>query len=82
MLKDELQMRRVTIEAEVVVIQENQVVKETTLLEKIRRNRIREQEVQKELKKNEGQAWEHNGIVYMDGNIYVPNNWKIQEQIL
>jgi len=35
-------MRRVTTETKVVVIWENQVVKETTLLEEIRRNQTRE----------------------------------------
>ena len=60
------------------------MVKETTLLEEIKINWTREQEVQKELEKNEGQAWEENGIVYMDGKIkiYISNNQKIQEQIL
>ena len=58
------------------------MIEETTLLEKIRRNRIREQEVQKKLEKDEGQAWEDDGIVYMKGNIYISNNQKIQEQIL
>ena len=42
MLKNELWMRRVTTETKVVVIWENQVVKETTLLEEIRRNQTRE----------------------------------------
>ncbi len=27
-------------------------------------------------------TWEDNRIVYIEGKIYVPNNWKIQEQIL
>ena len=60
------------------------MVKETTLLEEIKINWTREQEVQKELEKNEGQAWEENGIVYVDGKIkiYISNNQKIQEQIL
>jgi len=38
MLKNKLWIRRVTIEAEVVIIRGNQVVKETTLLKEIRRN--------------------------------------------
>ena len=38
MFKDKLWTRQVSMEAEVVVIRENQVVKETTLLEEIRRN--------------------------------------------
>ena len=30
----------------------------------------------------DGQAWEDNRIVYMDGWIYIFNNKKIQEQVL
>jgi len=50
------------------------VVEEITLLEKIQRNYIREQEVLKELEKDKEQIWEDNGIVYIKGRIYVPNN--------
>ena len=82
LLKNKLQTRRVTTEAEIVVIRRNQVVEETILLEEIRRNQTREQKVQKELEKNKGQAQEDNGIVYMDEKIYIPNNWKMQEKIL
>jgi len=58
------------------------VVEETILLEEIKRNQINEQEIQKELERDEGQAWEDNRIVYIEEKIYVSNNWKIQEQIL
>jgi len=77
LLKEELWTRRVTTEAEVVIIRRNQVVEETTLLEEIRRNQTREQKFQKELEKDKDQAWEDNRIVYMDRKIYVLNNWKI-----
>jgi len=30
-----------------------------------------------ELKKEDGQAWKDDGIVYVDGQIYIPNNKKI-----
>jgi len=53
------------------------VVKETILLEEIRRNQTREQNIQKKLKKDNGQVWEDNGIVYVKERIYVPNNRKI-----
>ena len=43
---------------------------------------MREQEVQKELEKKIRQAWEDNGIVYIEERIYVLNNKKIYEQIL
>ena len=70
------------ITAEVTLIQKNQVVEEITLLEGIWKNNTKEQEVVKELEKNNNQAWEEDGIVYVEENIYVLNNWKIWEQIL
>jgi len=45
MLKNELWTRRISIEVRVVMIRKNQVVEETTLLEEIKRNQTREQEV-------------------------------------
>ena len=64
------------------MFRENQIVKETILLEEIQKNNTKEQEVQKELEKEDGQAQKDNGVVYMKEKIYVSNNWKIQEQIL
>ena len=75
LLKDEMWTRR-QILAEIKMIQRNQVVEETTILEEIRKNKTKEQEVCKELEKEDGQAYEENGI------IYVPNNQKIRERIL
>jgi len=46
-------------------------------LKEIRRNQTKEQEIQKKLEKDKGQAWENNRIVYIKEKIYVPNNWKI-----
>ena len=43
---------------------------------------MKEQEVCKELEKEDGQSFEEDRIVYMDGRIYVPNNQKIRERIL
>ena len=54
----------------------NQMVKETILLEEIRNNNTREQEVQKELEKKDNQVWEDNRVVYIEGKIYIPNNQK------
>jgi len=82
MLKDELWTRRIHIEVKVIMLRKNQVREETILLDKIRRNQTREQEVQKELDKDNRQAWKDNRIVYMEGKIYILNNQKIQEQIL
>jgi len=58
------------------------VVEETTILKEIRKNKTKEQEVCKELEKEDSQSYKENGIVYMDGRIYIPNNQKIKERIL
>ena len=58
------------------------MVKETTILEEIRKNKTKEQEVYKELKKEDSQSYKENGIVYVNGRIYVPNNQKIRKRIL
>ena len=58
------------------------MIEETTLLEEIRRNNTKKQEILKELTKDEGKVWKDDRIVYVKGRIYVSNNWKIQEQIL
>jgi len=34
------------------------------------------------LEKKDSQAWEDNSIIYVEERIYIPNNKKIQEQIL
>ena len=34
------------------------------------------------LEKQDGLTWEENGVVYMEGRIYVPNDKKIKEEIL
>ena len=81
MLKDEMWTRK-QILAEVKMIWRNQVVEETTILEEIRKNKTKEQEVCKELEKEDGQSYEENRIVYVNGRIYVPNNQKIRERIL
>ena len=62
------------ITADIKMIQRNQVVEETTILEEIWQNGTKEQEVHKELEKEDRQAWEEDGIVYMDGRIYIPNS--------
>ena len=76
MLKDEIWTRQQII-ANVIMIRKNQVVEETTLLEEIWQNGTKEQEVIKELEKEDSQSWEDNSIVYIEEKIYIPNNKKI-----
>ena len=81
MLKDEIWARRQII-VEIEMIWGNQVVKETTILEEIQWNGTKEQEVWRELEKEDRQSWEKEGIIYVNERIYVPNNQKIKEKIL
>ena len=81
MLKEELWSRKQTI-ANIIVLWKNQVVEETTLLEKIWWNSTKEQETVKELEKEDSQSWEENRIIYIDKKIYMLNNQKLQEKIL
>ena len=81
MLKEEIWSRQ-QITADITIIQRNQVVEETTLLEEIWWNGTKEQEMLKKLEKKDGQSWEENRIVYVDERIYMPNNRKIRENIL
>ena len=55
-LKDELWKKRLVTEVEIAMFRENQTMKEITLLEKIWKNNIREQEVQRELEKDNSKA--------------------------
>ena len=51
----------------------SQLVKETTLLEEIQNNNMKEQ-AQKKLEKENRQVWENNGVVYIKEKIHIPNN--------
>jgi len=65
-----------------MMIQRNQVVEKTTLIEEIQRNGTKEQEVIRELEKGDSQSWKENGIVYVNRKIYMLNNCKIRKRIL
>jgi len=47
-----------------------------------RRNITREKEVFQALKKENSLIWEKDGVLYMEGRIYIPNNKKIKKEIL
>ena len=69
LLKDKLWQRKTT--AEVIIRKENKTREENEILKEIRRNATRENEVAQALKKNDGLTWEEDGVVYMEGRIYV-----------
>jgi len=68
--------------AEITMIQRKMITEESDRLKEIKRNTTREKEVVQALKKEDGLTWEEDGVVYMEGRIYVPNNRKIKEEIL
>ena len=80
LLKEELWQQRTM--AEITIIKRKATAEESDILKEIRRNTIREREVIQALRKKDGLTWKEDGIVYMDGRIYVPNNIKTRETIL
>ena len=80
LLKKELWQRR-TI-AEITMIKKKMIVEEGDIIKEIKRNMTREKEVVQALKKEDGLTWKEDGVVYIEGRIYVPNNKKIKEEIL
>ena len=80
LLKNKLWQRK-TI-AEIIMMKENKTREEGNILKEIRKNATREKKVVQALKKEDGLTWEEDGVVYMEGRIYVPNNKKIKKEIL
>ena len=68
--------------AEITMIQRKMIIEESNILKKIKRSTTREKEVVQALKKEDGLTWEEDGVVYMEGRVYVPNNRRIKEEIL
>jgi len=52
------------------------------ILEEIKKNNTREQEVVQALEKNNRLSWEQDRIIYIEGRIYILNNKKLKEKIL
>ena len=52
------------------------------IIKEIKRNNTRENKVVQVLKKEDKLTCEEDGVVYMEGRIYIPNNKKIREEIL
>ena len=78
LLKEELWSRRTT--AEVIMLKRMMTTNKTEILEEIKRNNTRKQEVIQALENKDGLSWEQDGIIYMEGRIYIPNNKKIMTQ--
>jgi len=68
--------------AKVTMLRRKVMVEESDIVKRIRRNNTREKEIVQALEKNDGLAWEEDGVAYMEGRIYVPNNKELREEIL
>jgi len=80
LLKEELWSRRTT--AEIAMMRRKMIIEESNILKKIQRNNTRKKKVVQVLEKQDRLTWEEDGVVYMEGRIYIPNNKKIREGIL
>ena len=77
LLKEELWTRR-TI-AEVTMLKRNKITDNLDILEEIKRNNTREHKVDQTLKREDRLTWKQDGIVYIEEQIYIPNNKKLKK---
>jgi len=80
LLKKELLARKTT--AEVTMLKKTITTNKLEILEEIKRNNTREQEVVQALEKDDRLSWEQDRIIYMKGRIYILNNKKLKKKIL
>jgi len=80
LLKDEMWTRKTT--DKITMLERKVMAEESDIVKKIWKNNTREKEITQALEKKDGLAWEEDGIAYMEGRIYVPNNKKLREEIL
>ena len=64
------------------MLKRNTTTDNLDILKEIQWNNTKEREVEQALKKKDRLSWEQDGIVYMEGQIYIPNNKKLKEKIL
>jgi len=58
------------------------ITEEGDIIKKIRKNNTREKKVIQVLEKNNGLTWEEDGVAYMEGRVYMPNNKELRKEIL
>jgi len=69
---------------EEVILRRNmfEVAGDEDLLSEIKKTTAREQEIVKAMKDRPDEAWEREGIAYLKGRVYVPNNKSLRARIL
>ena len=68
--------------AEITMIGRKTMAEECNVIKEIQKNSTREKEVVQALEKQDELTWKEDGVVSMEGRIYVPNNKRIREEIL
>jgi len=68
--------------AEITMIGRKTTAEECNIMKEIQKNSTREKEVIQALERQDRLTWEEDGVVYIEGRIYVPNNKRIREEIL
>jgi len=80
LLKEQLWTRRTT--AEIMMLGRKMTTDKLDIIKEIKRNNTRKQEIVQALKKEDEVTWEEDGIVYIEGRVYISNNKKTREKIL
>jgi len=80
LLKDKMWTKKTTVKT--IMLERKVMTEKSNIVKKIWRNNIREKEIIQALEKKDGLAWKEDGIAYMEGRIYMPNNKKLREEIL
>ena len=80
LLKDEMWTRKTTVK--IMMLRRKVITEESDIIKKIQKNNTREKEIIQALEKEDGLVWEEDGMTYMEGRIYVPNNKKLREEVL
>jgi len=68
--------------AKITMLGRKTTIEEYKILKEIQRNNTQKKEIVQALEKQDGLTWEEEGVIYMEGRIYVPDNKKIKEEIL
>jgi len=80
LLKNEIWTRKTIVK--ITMLGRKVMTEESNIVKKIWRNNTREKEIIQALEKKDRLAWKEDGMAYMEGRIYVPNNKKLREEIL
>jgi len=80
LLKDKMWTRKTTVK--ITMLERKVMTEESNIVKKIWKNNTREKEIIQALEKEDGLVWKEDGMAYIEGRIYVPNNKKLREEIL